>query len=191
LKKKKKWPKHSKIQYYMVDQSDENQINNFFTKNNNFDLIIEDGSHFPSHQERCFRLGFEAISNGGIYIVEDIHSCLPDHELFKKEQGYLENEFTPSLLTLLLVFERCKRKQKQITESDLKQLSKNKNFNSSTVNRLFNLIDEINIYKRVTFPDRCWNCGRENFSYANYKCFCNVELYKMADSMTTVIKKKK
>jgi cephalosporin hydroxylase len=56
------------------DGSNENVINDFFY-GMKFDLIIDDGSHKTSHQLKSFNLLFDNyLNNGGIYIIEDLHT---------------------------------------------------------------------------------------------------------------------
>lgn len=38
------------------------------------DIVIDDGSHIASHQLSTFRTLFPKISNGGLYICEDLHT---------------------------------------------------------------------------------------------------------------------
>jgi len=38
----------------------------------NFDLIIDDGSHFPDHQILAFETLFSFLAPAGIYVIEDI-----------------------------------------------------------------------------------------------------------------------
>ena len=39
-----------------------------------FDLIIDDGSHFPAHQIKTFEFLFPFLKEGGTYIIEDIET---------------------------------------------------------------------------------------------------------------------
>jgi hypothetical protein len=44
-----------------------------------FDIIIDDGSHLNRHQLFTFRHLFEALKDGGLYVIEDVHtSYWPD-----------------------------------------------------------------------------------------------------------------
>jgi len=63
---------------YLVDQSSEKSIQNFLQNIedehgiNNFDLIIDDGSHNPKHIMTSLNTLKNSLSNIGIYIIEDI-----------------------------------------------------------------------------------------------------------------------
>tara|TARA_B100000989_G_scaffold99957_1_gene72960 strand:- start:652 stop:1455 length:804 start_codon:yes stop_codon:yes gene_type:complete len=50
-------------------------------KNIKFDLIIDDGSHYPSHQLATFKKLYKNIAPGGLYIIEDLD--LSFHKKFK------------------------------------------------------------------------------------------------------------
>jgi len=60
---------------YKGDQSDVKFLNHFIKKTGgNFDVIIDNGSHVPSHQLVSFETLWPAVKPGGIYIVEDIET---------------------------------------------------------------------------------------------------------------------
>jgi hypothetical protein len=37
------------------------------------DIVVDDGSHMPMHQRTSFRALFPLVSDGGLYVVEDLH----------------------------------------------------------------------------------------------------------------------
>jgi hypothetical protein len=45
------------------------------------DIVIDDGSHLVEHQLKTFSLLFPAMSDHGIYVVEDTGGCVEDQEL--------------------------------------------------------------------------------------------------------------
>jgi hypothetical protein len=45
------------------------------------DIIIDDGSHLVEHQVKTFNLLFPAMSDHGIYVIEDTGGCVEDPEL--------------------------------------------------------------------------------------------------------------
>lgn len=47
---------------------------NFYTKNGPFDIIIDDGCHCSYSQIKTFELYFPYVVNGGLYIIEDLHT---------------------------------------------------------------------------------------------------------------------
>ena len=57
------------------DQSDPKFLHHFIElSGGEFDLVIDDGSHLPSHQLVSFENLWPAVRSGGIYIVEDIET---------------------------------------------------------------------------------------------------------------------
>jgi hypothetical protein len=46
-----------------------------------FDIIIDDGSHRVDHQLKAFGLLFPAMSDHGIYVIEDTGGCVGDFDL--------------------------------------------------------------------------------------------------------------
>jgi len=62
------------IEIYQGSQSDKNFIKKIIEKYNNFDIIIDDGSHFAKDVKKSFDLLFPYLTNNGLYIVEDIQT---------------------------------------------------------------------------------------------------------------------
>lgn len=58
------------------DQSDRNFLNSF--SDIRFDMILDDGSHKMSHQQISLGILFKFLKPGGIYVIEDLHTSLPD-----------------------------------------------------------------------------------------------------------------
>ena len=50
---------------------------------NNFDIIIDDGSHVPEHQALSLYIGTKLLKPNGIYIIEDLHT-----NLYEPKDGY-------------------------------------------------------------------------------------------------------
>jgi hypothetical protein len=45
------------------------------------DIVLDDGSHIASHQRASFDVLFPLLSDGGLYVIEDLHtSYWPDYE---------------------------------------------------------------------------------------------------------------
>lgn len=60
---------------YICDQSEPAFVDGLARKIGKADIIIDDGSHIPSHQRITFdSLFFEVLEDGGFYIVEDCHT---------------------------------------------------------------------------------------------------------------------
>ena len=57
---------------YYGDQSNTTFLSHFLERSGgNFDVIIDDGSHLPSHQVISFEALWKSVVPGGQYIVED------------------------------------------------------------------------------------------------------------------------
>jgi len=52
-----------------------------------FDLIIDDGSHITSHQNKSLELLWPKLKKGGFYILEDLHTSFIDQ--------YIDSPITP------------------------------------------------------------------------------------------------
>lgn len=62
-----------RIKTSVLNATDENEVDGFFKTNNiDFDLIVDDGSHYESDQVKSFMLLHSKLSENGIYIIEDI-----------------------------------------------------------------------------------------------------------------------
>ena len=64
----------SNLETVMLDQNSISELNKLGKKFKYFDVIIDDGSHFPKHQKKSFEVLFNYLSDGGVYIVEDMRS---------------------------------------------------------------------------------------------------------------------
>ncbi len=56
------------------DQSDPDFLKELIEKYEYFDIILDDGSHFPHHQIASFKYLWDYIAPNGIYMVEDIQT---------------------------------------------------------------------------------------------------------------------
>ena len=62
------------IDIHQGSQSDKKFIQEIIKKYNDFDIIIDDGSHISKDVKISFELLFPALKNNGLYIVEDIQT---------------------------------------------------------------------------------------------------------------------
>jgi hypothetical protein len=71
---------------FMGDQSDVHFLERFLKDCGvrSFDIIIDDGSHVPSHQRTSFENLWSSVAPGGIYVVEDIETSYwrPDVSIY-------------------------------------------------------------------------------------------------------------
>lgn len=183
------WPVHSKIEYIKCDQSKSYEVSRFFAEVGSPDLIIEDGSHRPLHQLRCLYYGIRALNSGGTYILEDLHTSHPSHQLYKKTYSFPLNLYNgrTSPLSLILFWERALK----IGTNPL-ELLKTLNFSSSSITieqvaEITSRIKSVIIYKRSTAPLSCFKCGSKELDYNQFKCVCGQDFYSCADSMSAII----
>jgi len=68
-----------KLAIYNLDQSDKAALANMMAQNpEGWDIIIDDGSHYPGHQIISFQQLWPKIRPGGLYVIEDIETSYAD-----------------------------------------------------------------------------------------------------------------
>jgi hypothetical protein len=69
------WLDNERIATYQFDQGSRESIVAFIEKHSDpsFDIIIDDASHFPHHQQITLEMLFPHLKPGGIYFIEDLH----------------------------------------------------------------------------------------------------------------------
>lgn len=66
-----------RIQPFVADQSDSRKFQKIVSAQaNEFDIIIDDGSHQMDHQQMSFGVLFPLVKSGGYYVLEDLHTSL-------------------------------------------------------------------------------------------------------------------
>jgi hypothetical protein len=79
-----------KIKTFVVNQGDAGQLKSVISEiNNEFDVIIDDGSHTMRHQQMTFGELFKSVKSGGYYVIEDLHTSSPNHFPQHKESSDL------------------------------------------------------------------------------------------------------
>lgn len=69
----------NRIKSYYTDQSKAIELNKTINKIlkecsiNNFDLIIDDGSHIFEHQKLTIQTIYDTLKDGGFYVIEDVY----------------------------------------------------------------------------------------------------------------------
>ncbi len=68
------WINSSRIKCCLADQRNQDQLDsalNHFGRNS-FDVILDDGHHYPEHQQKSLGCLFKNVKPGGYYIIEDV-----------------------------------------------------------------------------------------------------------------------
>lgn len=69
-------------------QSDPEFLQNVISEMGGVDVVLDDGSHIATHQRISFDALFPLLSNGGLYIIEDMHTAYwPGFEGGMKRRG--------------------------------------------------------------------------------------------------------
>lgn len=90
---------------FVADQSKREQLGAFLAKYPGpFDIVLDDGGHSMEQQQVTLGFLFPHVRPGGYYVVEDVHSSLPDAYPFK---GFAVE--TDGSNTTLLMLERFVR----------------------------------------------------------------------------------
>ncbi len=68
--------KEDRIETVQMDQSKEEDVDLFCSNQDNFDVILDDGSHKMYDQQMTFAKLFKKLNSGGFYIIEDLHTSV-------------------------------------------------------------------------------------------------------------------
>jgi len=183
------WPVNDRFKFKQIDQGDKDLVHDFFLQNT-FDLIIEDGSHIPSHQVLALLEGLKKLNSDGLYILEDIHTSHRQYN--KKRIGSFElcGPQKGNALTVLLALMHYQNIGFEIDENRAQLISNNSLFTITDILFLTDNIKKIYFYRRSNLPKKCYSCGSTDYNFSNLKCLCGVEVFSDADSMSFVIIKK-
>jgi O-methyltransferase len=66
---------NNRCQIVIGDQENREFLTNFARTYGPFDIIIDDGGHSMLGQQLSAEVLFPALNSGGIYVIEDLHSC--------------------------------------------------------------------------------------------------------------------
>ena len=73
-----------RIYPFKVDQGSREQLKALMDKIGKVDIILDDGSHHMDHMQISFGFLFSYLNKGGIYIIEDVHTSYPYHQIPSK-----------------------------------------------------------------------------------------------------------
>jgi predicted O-methyltransferase YrrM len=185
LRQRPDWPVSPRIEYAHVDQGSVEQLRELFRRlDRTFDLIIEDGSHQLVHQRNCLVESISKVRDGGMYILEDIHTSHPSHPNY----GALHREALVGPLHFLLAIEHLKVAGLELDDRTIQQLGGDSLFTPEDVALIFGKTQTVKVYKRATLPHCCFYCGRSDFDYAKLCCRCGADLYGEAESMSAILR---
>ena len=86
------------IRIHIGSQDDPALLDQIVAENGPIDVVIDDGSHLMAHMRATFELLYHRISERGVYLVEDTHTCYwPDYQGGLREPGSFM-EFTKEKL---------------------------------------------------------------------------------------------
>ena len=89
------WLAREGIQTMVGDQSDRSDLQRFISQyGSDYDIIIDDGGHAMDQQQISLGFLFKYISPGGYYIIEDVHTSLPQFYTWDGYKADLEKENT-------------------------------------------------------------------------------------------------
>jgi SAM-dependent methyltransferase len=187
LPRQAEWPTDPRFVFSQFDQGDRDKLRDFLCQAQ-FDLIIEDGSHLPTHQVICLIEGVRALRPGGLYILEDIHTSHP--AVYEKSSSYAASMQQGTALSVLLAIDHYKRLAEEIDDTRAGKIAHNSLLAASDVSELAAQLKNISLYRRTRLPDFCFNCGASDYQFSSYRCTCGVEIFSDSDSMSFVLEKK-
>lgn len=108
------------IEVLVGDQSDPEFLDSLVDQHGPFDIVLDDGGHFPPHQIASITHLWPSLRDGGVYLVEDLHTSYwerygarrghPDsfvswlhgriddlHAFHSEEDGFEVNDWTRTL----------------------------------------------------------------------------------------------
>lgn len=76
--KQKPWVENLGIHTYLANQADRDDLQEFIdSSGGQFDVIIDDGGHYMDHQQVSLGFLFKHLNEGGLFIIEDVHTSIP------------------------------------------------------------------------------------------------------------------
>jgi predicted O-methyltransferase YrrM len=184
------WPAERRIRYRRVDQADRAAVKAMLDGiAGGIDLIIDDGSHIPSHQATCLAEGMARVRPGGLYIVEDICTSHPLQSGFA-HHSIVDGKRVPNALNVLMAIQHLRDTGRPCDAPVAEALSATGMLTGGDVRDLFAMTARVEIYHRTRLPLRCFACGTSDFDYVSWLCRCGEALYQPANSMAALVWKR-
>ena len=110
---------NGRVSFYQGDQGNRESMNNMYQSfgNENFDFILEDGSHTHPHQMISLGHLFQYVKNKGIYILEDI--SIPNHPVCCIRNDETHNVLTNFINTGKFVTEHLTKEECEFLENNI------------------------------------------------------------------------
>lgn len=113
------------IKTYVADQSNRGDLSRFIdASGGDFDVILDDGGHAMHHQQVSLGYLFSEVKPGGMFIIEDVHTSLP--ELYPDSAFIVNETETNTTLMMLETFIRTGEVHSEyMTDQEALYLEKN------------------------------------------------------------------
>jgi len=113
----------NKMKTFIVDQANRKQLKDFIdTHGYDFDIILDDGGHSMEQQQVSFGYLFRYLKSGGYYIIEDVHTSIPE---YYPGYGVEENEENTTLVMINNFIRSGRMKSKYMTPEGKNYLTAN------------------------------------------------------------------
>jgi hypothetical protein len=115
-----------RIHTFIADQGSRNKLKQFIRKyGNTYDIILDDGGHYMNLQQISFGFLFKYVKPGGYYIIEDVHTSLPDYNLGPGYNfGVVKGEANSTLRMIQNFIETRKIKSPYMTIEEMRYLNR-------------------------------------------------------------------
>jgi SAM-dependent methyltransferase len=117
-----------RIELTKMDQGSDEDLDAFCSSQDDFDLIIDDGSHKMKDQQVTLAKLFKKLKPGGIYILEDLHTSVEAKMPEKYVFGWGDPEKTITLDMLEEFVETGRMRSDYMNAEEMKYLEKNIEF---------------------------------------------------------------
>lgn len=115
----------TRIDFVELDQSNEAQLDLFASQHSNIDVILDDGCHRMREQQIGLAKLFKCVKEGGIYIIEDLHTSLEALMPEKRIFNWGDPDKTITLLMLEEFQKTGKIKSDYLTDEEIDYLNNN------------------------------------------------------------------
>jgi hypothetical protein len=110
------------VKTFIADQADREQ-GFIYANGYDFDIILDDGGHTMEQQQVSFGYLFKCVKPEGYYIIEDLHTSLPEY--YKDTHGAEENEKNTTLTMVNTFIRSGKIKSTYMTTEEEDYLTAN------------------------------------------------------------------